>query len=215
MYAGYIALVAAPVHMKRPVSAPNELARNSANSAGFRNVGSHNPSVLARPIANHPGCTHDRFRAPKTGSIALFNAAQLDPRLHRWVCWDAKRGVHTPPRPNHPRPVLVALRHPVNRLASSLAYSDWLQNSTATVVVGSSLPPVALRLTSDNYGPDPDRRRDAADPADVVVSSPTRAAPTSRSSCAVPSETPRSPRSVRTSQPPYPRDPQRQAPVGT
>ena len=42
-----------------------------------------NPSKPLAPRSNHPNCTHDLFRNPKTGSTALYNSVQQDEALHR------------------------------------------------------------------------------------------------------------------------------------
>jgi hypothetical protein len=80
------------------------------------------------PVASDANrtCTHDLYRSPKTGSTALYNQVQWDAALRSHVCWSlgAQRssGWHTRPDEAHARPIVVALRHPVEHWASSTLF---------------------------------------------------------------------------------------------
>mmetsp|Transcript_14157 Transcript_14157/g.23560 ORF Transcript_14157/g.23560 Transcript_14157/m.23560 type:complete len:382 (+) Transcript_14157:199-1344(+) len=108
----------------------------------FRQGHEREPSVLVKPRADSPNCTHDLFRIPKTGSTALYNAVQLDPFLHEHVCWNRfhhNRTHHA--LPNSPRhfPIVVAMKHPLKMIESGFAYSNFKTNDTTDVHVNASL----------------------------------------------------------------------------
>ena len=78
---------------------------------------------LLPPAEKNESCTHDLFRSPKTGSTALYNAAQWDVALRRHVCWTVRvqqrSDWHKRPTVDHPRGVIVAFREPLDHWVSS------------------------------------------------------------------------------------------------
>jgi hypothetical protein len=120
-----------------------ELVRKPTNVADRRN-----PSVLLPPRPDSPLCTHDLFRPSKTSSTAIYNALQEDDALHEHICWerahlrekqDLKRGCdeHCFPEPGHPWPVIVPIRHPLERLRSVLAYEGYREEKRSAIVVSN------------------------------------------------------------------------------
>jgi len=93
----------------------------------------HNPSVLVEPRPNDPACKYDLFRVPKTGSTALYNAAQTDPALHKNVCWNNGLEWHREPRVNNSHPILVSLRHPRELLLSHMKYQGYWTGDNSTI----------------------------------------------------------------------------------
>jgi len=142
---------------------------NNSNATDFINLENGNPSVLARPRPDHGNCTHHLFRAPKSGSTALYNAVMSDTYLHRFVCWTRRRlfnatarqplwhplpprvvaiSWHAPPvrpwLPQYPWPILVTLRHPQDLLMSRLTYfggGGWKSNDSTPVQGPSHVQP--------------------------------------------------------------------------
>ena len=100
---------------------------------GINGNNPHNPSVLVKPRRNDPSCSHDLFRVPKTGSTALYNAAQTDAALHKNVCWNNGLEWHREPLVNNSRPILVALRHPRELLLSHMKYQGYWTGDNSTI----------------------------------------------------------------------------------
>lgn len=108
------------------------------HAAKLWNEGTKNPSVLEHAKPDHPNCTHDLYRLPKTGSTSLYNAVMRDPSLHRHICWlrTHKRDGHKwhiPPPKKDTRPIILALREPVELLRSHLEYKDYITNASTPV----------------------------------------------------------------------------------
>ena len=108
------------------------------HTAKLWNEGTSNPSVLEHAKSDHPNCTHDLYRIPKTGSTSLYNAVMRDPSLHRHICWlkthimDGKNW-HMPPPNESTRPIILTLREPIELLRSHLEYQGYSVNASTPV----------------------------------------------------------------------------------
>lgn len=132
--------------------------KSLAHTELVRNPSAHNPSQLVRQRPDSKDCTHVLFRMPKTGSTALFNAAQEDDALHAHVCSDGqknpaankKSGQDMFPQENMTQPILVSVRRPEELWSSHVRYSNWKTGAVHELV--DALPGLSSGKGRDLYG---------------------------------------------------------------
>ena len=132
--------------------------KSLAHTELVRNPSAHNPSQLVKQRPDSKDCTHVLFRMPKTGSTALFNAAQEDDALHAHVCSDGQRnpvankksGQDVFPQENMTQPILVSVRRPEELWSSHVRYSNWKTGAVHELV--DALPGLSSGKGRDLYG---------------------------------------------------------------